>query len=133
MLDHLSIPVSDIKISSAFYEKTLAPLGYHKIKDFGDAVSFGQHHHEEGSFDPGGDFWIYQAQTAPSKAVHFAFSAPSADVVQAFYEAGIFAGGKDNGAPGFREHYHAGYFAAFLHDPDGYNIEAVFHDKSRLR
>lgn len=132
MLDHLSIPVSDIKTSSAFYEKTLAPLGYHKIKDFGDAVSFGQHHSGGGSFDPGGDFWIYQAQAASCKAVHFAFSAPSAEDVRAFYEAGLLAGGKDNGAPGLRAHYHAGYFAAFLHDPDGYNIEAVFHEKPAL-
>lgn len=128
MLDHISVPVSNLKISAAFYEKTLRVLGYRKIKDFGNAVSFGTSHEHPGSFDPGGDFWLYQSASAPCKAVHFAFSASSQDAVSAFHQAGIAAGATDNGQPGLREHYHPDYYAAFLIDPDGYNIEAVHHN-----
>ncbi len=127
MLDHLSIPVSDIHLSRQFYESALKPLGYCLIKDFNHAVSFGVLEGYGKSSDPGGEFWIYQGKALPCTAAHFAFSAATREIVDAFYLAAIAAGGQDNGKPGIREHYHAHYYAAFVRDPDGYNIEAVFH------
>lgn len=127
MLDHLSIPVSDIDRSKSFYQKTLNPLGYKLIKDMGKVVSFGIEDGPLSSREPGGEFWIYQGKATPCLAVHFAFSAASRHLVDEFYHAAIAAGGTDNGKPGLREHYHPHYYAAFVSDPDGYNIEAVFH------
>ena len=74
----------------------------------------------------GGDFWL-SSGTPYTPRSHIAFHAASQEQVWAFYQAALQAGGRDNGAPGLRPHYHAAYFAAFIHDPDGYNIEAVFH------
>ncbi|MCW2475670.1 MULTISPECIES: VOC family protein [unclassified Symbiopectobacterium] len=127
MLDHLSVPVTDIDRSRQFYESALAPLGYRLIKDFNHAISFGVLEGYGKSSDPGGEFWIYQGKALPCPATHFAFSAETRDVVDAFYHAAIAAGGQDNGKPGIRDLYHAHYYAAFVRDPDGYNIEAVFH------
>ncbi len=122
MLDHVSIPVSDIRRSRLFYEQALAPLGYRLIHDFEHAVSFAVSDGYGISSDPGGEFWIYQGDVAPCPAVHWAFSAASRQVVALFYDAALAAGGKDNGKPGLRAHYHANYYAAFVRDPDGYNI-----------
>lgn len=133
MLDHVSIPVTDIHRSRQFYEQALTPLGYRLIHDFGHAVSFGVREGYGASSDPGGEFWIYQGENkAPCLAVHFAFSAVSREVVDVFHQSALAAGGKDNGAPGIRAHYHAHYYAAFIHDPDGYNIEAVCHRAEAL-
>ncbi len=84
-------------------------------------VSFG----EACSSNSGGDFWLEIGQQEPQ---HFAFNAKTHAEVEAFYQAGLTAGGKDNGAPGLRPHYHPNYYAAFLIDPDGNNIEAVCHE-----
>ena len=122
MLDHLSVAVSDIARSKAFYTAVLATLGYRPLKDFGDAVGFG----DGKGTDPGGDFWIVNAQPL-APLPHFAFSAATREAVDAFHAAAIAAGGIDNGPPGIRQAYHPHYYATFIIDPDGYNIEAVCH------
>lgn len=136
MIDHLGITVRDINKSRIFYSKLLAALGYVLITDGPTSVGFGVPGGHDGhdvygkSTDPGGDFWISTgAPTGPNRVspVHFAFSAVSQTAVSDFYTAGILAGGIDNGAPGIRPQYHPNYYAAFLLDPDGYNIEAVCH------
>ncbi len=124
MIDHTGINVSDFAASKAFYEKVLATLGYTLRLDLGDAAGFG----DGAGTDPGGDFWI-SAGTPFTPRSHIAFHADSIAAVQAFHAAALAAGGRDNGAPGPRPQYHAGYYAAFVLDPDAYNIEAVFHDR----
>ena len=126
MLDHIVINVSDLECSKTFYIATLAPLNYVLIKEFEEAVSFGATAGHGISKDPGGDLWI--AKGVPqSPRIHFAFSAVSRSAVEKFYDCALVAGGKDNGPPGIRAHYHKNYYAAFILDPDGYNIEAVCH------
>lgn len=125
MLDHTGINVSDINSSRAFYLKALSPLGYVASLSLEHAVGFGVKNKHSGD-DPGGDFWIASGTPFQPRS-HIAFRANSEWEVIAFYEAALAAGGKDNGAPGLRPHYHPTYFAAFVLDPDGYNIEAVFH------
>jgi len=118
MIDHVGIPVTDLARSLAFYERALAPLGYAVIMKFDHAAGFGI----------GGkpDFWI--GTGAPGSHVHVAIRAKGRADVRAFHEAAIAAGGKDNGAPGVRAHYHPDYYGAFVLDPDGHNIEAVCHE-----
>ena len=126
MIDHVGFPVSDYSRSKAFYEKALAPLGYLMIMEVqqnehdAKACGFG--------FGPSGkpDFWI-GGEGGLDKPVHIAIAAKNRAAVDAFYEAAIAAGAKDNGAPGLRPHYHANYYGAFVLDPDGHNIEAVSH------
>jgi catechol 2,3-dioxygenase-like lactoylglutathione lyase family enzyme len=124
MLDHTGFPVSDYKRSKAFYEKALAPLGYVLVmelqQDQNDAPAAG--------FGANGkpDFWI-GGEGGLNKSIHFAFAAKDRPAVDAFYGAAIAAGGRDNGAPGLRLHYHPNYYGAFVLDPDGHNIEAVCH------
>ena len=124
MIDHTGFNVSDLELSKAFYLKALAPLGYGISLEFEGAAGFGAH--PGARDDPGGDFWITAGEPQAPR-VHLAFQAADEAQVQEFYRAAIEAGGKDNGPPGPRPHYHPGYYAAFVLDPDGYNIEAVFH------
>jgi catechol 2,3-dioxygenase-like lactoylglutathione lyase family enzyme len=125
LLDHIGITVSDLARSRNFYGIALAPLGYAVIKDGAASVGFGVVG-DGRALDHGGDFWIVQG--APrSPLTHFAFSAPSREAVEAFFEAALKAGGADNGRPGVRLSYHPHYYAAFIHDLDGYNVEAVCH------
>lgn len=127
LLDHVSLNVSDYARSKAFYEKALAPLGVRPIMEFGDAAGFGR--------DRKPDFWIGKGpaafqkpeQLSPITPVHLAFAARSRDEVDAFHAAAIAAGGSDFGAPGLRPMYHPSYYGAFVLDPDGHNIEAVYH------
>lgn len=124
MIDHTGFNVSDFALSRSFYEKTLAPLGYRIGLELESSVGFAA---RRGSGDdPGGDFWIGAGEPQTPR-MHVAFRAANEDEVNAFYRAAIEAGGKDNGAPGERPHYHPGYYAAFVLDPDGHNIEAVYH------
>lgn len=124
MIDHTGFNVSDLEASKAFYLKALASLGYGISLEFEGAVGFSA---QQGTGDdPGGDFWIGAGEPQTPR-VHMAFRAASEKQVQDFYGAAIEAGGKDNGAPGERPHYHPGYYAAFVLDPDGHNIEAVYH------
>jgi catechol 2,3-dioxygenase-like lactoylglutathione lyase family enzyme len=124
MLDHAGFPVSDYKRSKAFYEKALAPLGYVLVME----VQQNEQDAPAAGFGAGGkpSFWI-GGEGGLNKPIHFAFAAKDRAAVDAFYRAAIAAGGKDNGAPGLREHYHPNYYAAFVLDPDGHNIEAVCH------
>jgi catechol 2,3-dioxygenase-like lactoylglutathione lyase family enzyme len=120
MVDHVTFDVTDLRRSKAFYEAALAPLGYSVIAEFeGKFVGFG--------VPPKPDFWI-GAGKAPGTRIHFAIRAENRAAVDAFYRAALAAGGKDNGLPGLRPHYHASYYGAFVFDPDGYNVEAVCHD-----
>lgn len=119
MIDHVTANISDFAQAKSFYEKALAPLGYTVQAEFeGMAVGFGT-----GEGIP--DFWI--GSSDERGATHVAFSASDRGAVDAFYEAAVAAGGTDNGAPGVREHYHENYYAAFVHDADGNNVEAVCH------
>jgi catechol 2,3-dioxygenase-like lactoylglutathione lyase family enzyme len=124
MIDHIGFSVSDYPRAKAFYEKALAPLGYVLVmevqQDANDALAAG--------FGAGGkpDFWI-GGEGGLNKPVHIAITAKDRPTVDAFYQAAIAAGAKDNGPPGVRPHYHANYYGAFVLDPDGHNIEAVCH------
>lgn len=126
MIDHMGITVSNIEKSKYFYLKTLAALGYVLIINKPKSVSFGVRDGYGNSADPAGDFWLLEGALMNPR-VHFAFSAASQTVVDTFFAEGKVAGGVENGAPSLRPQYHANYYAAFLLDPDGYNIEAVCH------
>jgi catechol 2,3-dioxygenase-like lactoylglutathione lyase family enzyme len=126
MIDHTGLTVSNFVVSKKFYEQALAPLGYAVLMEIPLEFTNGVHVAGFG-VAPKPDFWI--SNGTPNKpALHIAFRANSRAVVDAFYKAAISAGGKDNGAPGPRPHYHANYYGAFVLDPDGHNIEAVCHD-----
>ena len=127
MIDHTGFNVSDLALSREFYLKALAPLGYDIGLEFEGAVGFGTQ--RNAGDDPGGDFWIGAGEPQTPR-VHLAFRAASEQQVQEFYRAALEAGGTDNGQPDLRPHYHEGYYAAFVLDPDGHNIEAVFHGSS---
>jgi catechol 2,3-dioxygenase-like lactoylglutathione lyase family enzyme len=118
MIDHVTANVSDFERSKRFYEQALEPLGYSVQMEFEGAAGFGT-----GEGIP--DFWI--GSSAERGATHVAFSASDRAAVDAFFQAAIAAGAKDNGAPGVRSHYHENYYAAYVHDADGNNIEAVSH------
>jgi catechol 2,3-dioxygenase-like lactoylglutathione lyase family enzyme len=118
VLDHVKIPVKDLDASRTFYEQALAPLGYSLKMEFEGAAGFGT-----GQGIP--DFWL--GSSSERGSTHVAFSASDRAAVDTFYEAAIAAGGKDNGAPGLRPQYHETYYAAYVHDADGNNIEAVTH------
>ena len=124
MIDHLGITVSDFDASKAFYDKALAPLGASLIMmvpaEYTRGVKVGGYGREKP------DFWLHEGKDAgPGR--HYAFTARSRAEVDAFYKAAMAAGGRENGAPGLRPHYHANYYGAFVFDPDGNNIEAVCH------
>ncbi len=125
MIDHTGISVKNLALSRKFYESVLATLGYIVRLELDSAVGFGTTEPETGD-DPGGDFWISTGDPSLPRN-HIAFRAKSVAQVVAFYEAALAAGARDNGAPGLRPHYHTDYYATFVFDPDGYNIEAVFH------
>ncbi len=127
MLDHTGIRSLDLERSIRFYERALAPLGYVLVKRITGAAGFGVPAGPRRSLDPGGEFWIGQEKPYEPRT-HVAFSAGDRAAVDAFHAAALAAGGIDNGAPGLRPIYHARYYAAFVLDPDGYNIEAVFHE-----
>jgi catechol 2,3-dioxygenase-like lactoylglutathione lyase family enzyme len=118
MIDHVTANVSDFERAKSFYEQALAPLGYSLRMEFEGAAGFGA-----GEGIP--DFWI--GSSADRGATHVALSAPDRASVDKFYEAAIAAGGQDNGPPGLRPHFHETYYAAYVHDADGNNIEAVTH------
>ncbi|MBT3558273.1 MAG: VOC family protein [Rhodospirillales bacterium] len=126
MIDHMGITVSNIEKSKKFYHQTLSALGYALGMEKPDSVSFRVSEGYGISTDPAGDFWIYEdAPMVPR--IHIAFSARSRAYVDAFHAAALAAGGTENGKPGLRLEYHPNYYAAFVLDPDGYNIEAVCH------
>jgi len=119
MLDHIGIGVKDLAASKAFYTAALAPAGYTIKAEYPEFKVVGMGDGEKS------DLWFSQEET-PGKA-HLAFSVTTRAAVDAFYEAAIAAGGKDNGKPGIREMYSPTYYAAFVFDPDGNNVEVVCH------
>lgn len=121
MIAHTMLTVADSERAKAFYAKALAPLGYRKNMDFGEAAGFNDGKNT--------DFWIAQRDTV--QPLHVAFEANSRQEVEAFYKTALDAGAKDNGGPGYRTEYWPGYYAAFVHDPDGNNVEAVWYDYDR--
>ena len=126
MLDHVSLGVSDIERSRAFYDAALRPLGLVRIVDFG-AERGSDYGAAPGSL--GVEFTITREPgiAAPSAGAHLCFRAPDRAAVQDFHAAALAAGGRDDGAPGLRPQYHADYYGAFVLDPDGHRIEAVCH------
>jgi catechol 2,3-dioxygenase-like lactoylglutathione lyase family enzyme len=121
MIEHVSVPVSNYDEAVAFYAKALAPLGYKLNMEFApDAAGFMEGEHTS--------FWISRKDNP--QGVHVAFLAKDKTQVENFYNASLGAGGRDNGAPGYRNEYSPGYFAAFILDQDGNNIEAVFYDET---
>lgn len=126
MIDHTGVSVSDFARSKAFYQQALAPLGYVLMMEFPASVTGGTDVAGFGE-PPKPDFWISRG-TPNQPPIHIAFRAANRALVDAFYQAAIAAGGRDNGAPGLRPHYHPDYYGAFVLDPDGHNIEAVCHD-----
>lgn len=123
MIDHITIYVSNYEISKHFYRKALTPLGYTIGTEFemndekycGFADKTGKH-----------DYWIVSGK--PTQKIHIALKAESQSAVRAFYDAAVISGGIDNGKPGFRPEYEDSYFAAFVLDPDGNNIEALMRE-----
>ncbi len=115
MIDHFNLPVADLSRSQTFYQAVLEPLGYKLLMKDGDAVGFGR------------DTWAFgiikTSESIPK--MHLAFVAESRAGVHGFFDAAIAAGGKNNGPPRIRPAYDPNYYAAFVLDPDGHNIEAV--------
>jgi catechol 2,3-dioxygenase-like lactoylglutathione lyase family enzyme len=126
MIDHVGFAVSDYARAKAFYARALAPLGYVLVKEV--PAEKNPSGFPAAGFGAGGkpDFWI-GGEGKLEKPLHVAFVAKDRAAVDAFHQAALAAGGRDNGAPGLRPHYHPDYYAAFVLDPDGHNIEAVFH------
>jgi catechol 2,3-dioxygenase-like lactoylglutathione lyase family enzyme len=116
MIDHLSLRVQDHPRAVAFYQAALAPLGYKVMMEYPGATGLG-------AGMP--DFWLMTTEQ-PLNPTHLAFSATRA-AVDAFHFAALAAGGSDNGSPGLRADYHPHYYAAFVRDPEGNNIEVVCH------
>jgi catechol 2,3-dioxygenase-like lactoylglutathione lyase family enzyme len=114
LIDHLHLRVRDLDASRKFYTAVLDVLGIPVIG--GDGHFFAD------------ELWVDVGN--PASHVHFAFQAPDRATVDRWYAAGLEAGGRDNGPPGERK-YHPGYYAAFLLDPDGHNVEAVYHGPGR--
>ena len=121
MIDHVSVAVRDLRKAEPFYTALLAPLGMVKLREWPNAaIGFGKKYP---------DFWINRRATMDAvtgdSGVHICLRAPDTAAVDAFHAAALEAGGTSDGAPGLRPHYHAGYYAAFVCDPDGNRIEAV--------
>jgi len=120
MLDHLAIQCDDVAVSASFYDATLAPLGGRRVMDFGAVIGYGL-----------GDkptFWLGPLTSGePNREIHVAFVATDRAAVQAFFDAAVATGAEVLHEPRVWPEYHANYFAAFVRDPDGNNVEAVCH------
>lgn len=117
MYDHVGLKVRDLAKSVAFYRAALGALG-HSVGSQGEGYA---------GLGPKGApaLWLYESATSSSAGAHVAFRALDRAAVERFHTQGLAAGGRDNGAPGLRPDYSADYYAAFLIDPDGHNVEAV--------
>jgi catechol 2,3-dioxygenase-like lactoylglutathione lyase family enzyme len=125
MIDHVGFAVSDLKKSMAFYARALDSLGISLLYELTAEQTGGGAHAGFGSGDKA-FFWIGD-HGRPGGSAHIAFAAQTRAQVESFYHAALKAGGKDNGPPGVRAHYHPNYYGAFVLDPDGNNVEAVCH------
>lgn len=121
MLDHVTLSVSDVERSRKFYDDALRPLGIEQLYAEGEIAS---------GYGAGRKafFWI-SLKTTVQTGSHVAFATEDREAVDRFHQAGLAAGGRDNGPPGLRPHYHENYYGAFVLDPDGHNIEAVCQRK----
>lgn len=121
MIDHVSLGVRNVAASRRFYHAALRPLGYQCLSDSPASLGYGA---------KAPVLWVNESErpVAPDtgSGLHFCFAAPSRKAVDGFHAAGLTSGGRDNGPPGLRADYGAGYYAAFLIDPDGYRLEAYF-------
>jgi catechol 2,3-dioxygenase-like lactoylglutathione lyase family enzyme len=119
MIDHISIGVADLARSKRFYDAAMAPLAYRCLSEDDASLGYG---------DANAQFWTYAAERPvppdPKSGLHVCFVAPTRAAVDAFHQAALATGGKDNGKPGLRTSYGPNYYAAFVIDPDGYRIEA---------
>ena len=122
MIAHTTLAISKYRKSKAFYSAVLKPLGYKNNMEFGQSAGFNDGKNT--------DFWIAKQKTVVP--MHLAFQVRSRKQVEAFHEAALAAGATDNGAPGYRD-YSPGYYAAFVLDPDGNNIEAVWYDPRKTK
>jgi catechol 2,3-dioxygenase-like lactoylglutathione lyase family enzyme len=122
-IDHVKLPVTDLGAARTFYAAALAPLGYGLVWDEPPTIAFRPADDEEA-------FALTRVEGQVAR-VHVAFTAASAGAVDAFHAAAVSAGGRDNGRPGERP-YGRPYYAAFVLDPDGHNVEAVFHGPKRV-
>lgn len=136
MLDHVSISVENYEQSLIFYDKTLATLGYTRNM----TIDIPEHQVWTAGYGQGykPSFWISpmgdrDEHIGRARGMHIAFLAPDKKSVHAWYDMCLSLGGTDNGAPGPRPHYHPGYYGAFIIDPNGWRIEAVFHDFSTTK
>lgn len=122
MIAHTTLPISDYPKSKRFYSVVLATLGYRNNMEYGESAGFNDGKNT--------DFWISkESSVVPT---HLAFQASSRQQVEAFHKTALAAGGQDNGGPGYRD-YSPGYYAAFVLDPDGNNIEAVWYDDTKTK
>ncbi|WP_203883240.1 VOC family protein [Planotetraspora kaengkrachanensis] len=120
MLDHLAIQCADVAASAAFYDAVLAPLGGRRLMDFGSVIGYGV------AQKP--DFWLGQKATGDGfRESHIAFAAPDRAAVNEFFRIAVDAGAEILHEPRVWPEYHAGYYGAFVRDPDGNNVEAVCH------
>jgi catechol 2,3-dioxygenase-like lactoylglutathione lyase family enzyme len=123
VIDHLGINCADWEKSKAFYDSLLGVLGFTRQMDFGVAIGYGR--------DGKPDFWIADVNAGdaagPNREFHVAFQAVDTDAVQAFYDAALEFGAESLHAPRLWPEYHPAYYGAFVRDPDGNNVEAVFH------
>lgn len=125
MIDHVSIGVRNVAASKRFYDAVLQPLGYQCLSDSPESLGYGA---------KAPALWV-SATDRPvppdnRSGLHFCFCAPNRKSVDAFHAAGLASGGRDNGRPGLRTDYGAGYYAAYLIDLDGYRIEAYFAEQA---
>ena len=127
MIDHIGFTVSDLAASRRFYERAFAPLGITLLMEVTEEMTGGHGAHLGFGRDNNPFFWFGTGKAA-SAGVHIALAVHDRATVKAFYDAAISAGGQDNGGPGPRPDYGPDYYAAFVLDPDGNNIEAVFHE-----
>jgi catechol 2,3-dioxygenase-like lactoylglutathione lyase family enzyme len=125
MIDHIGLAVKDMDRAKAFYVGALKPLGLRVIMEVTAEETRGDAHAGFGK-DNKAFFWIGTGNR-PKGGAHVAFAAQTRAEVDSFHRAALAAGGRDNGAPGPRPHYHKHYYGAFVLDPDGNNIEAVCH------
>jgi catechol 2,3-dioxygenase-like lactoylglutathione lyase family enzyme len=126
VIDHIGVGVRDFEQSLDFYTRALAPLGFERVAFVDEdnrAAAFGA--------DGRDDFWIHEGR--PVGRMHVAFDSESREAVDGFHAAALDAGGRDNGAPGVRAAYSDTYYAAYVLDPNGNNIEAVFHGEAASR
>ncbi|HKY69754.1 MAG TPA: VOC family protein [Gammaproteobacteria bacterium] len=126
MIDHASLAVKDYTASLKFYDETLALLGYERLVNVAELPTAGYGKNQKPSF------WISplgnkEETIGNAKGLHISFMAPNAKAIDAWYAKCLELGGTSNGEPGPRHHYHPGYYGAFIIDPNGWRIEACFH------